>query len=229
MAILSRKISGVYQIVNTINGHRYIGSAVDIRKRWNEHKRDLRNNRHHSVYLQRAWNKYGESCFEFSVIENCFFFVLVPREQYYIDSLKPEYNIAKYADAPARGRKLSAETRKKMSDAGKGRVFSGTHKMRLSEASKGNKSFLGRTHTEETRKKLSEINKGRPKSDETKRKLSAARMGVIPWNKGKKGLQISVNKGKPMSEETKRKLSEVLHGRIPWNKGKKRKRPEDDN
>lgn len=32
---------------------------------------NLRNNKHHNTYLQNAWNKYGESSFEFSVIREC--------------------------------------------------------------------------------------------------------------------------------------------------------------
>lgn len=37
--------------------------------------------------------------------------------------------------------------------------------------------------------------------------------GFIPWNKGKKGLQISSNKGNTLSEKTKRKISESKRGK----------------
>jgi hypothetical protein len=43
----------------------------------------------------------------------------------------------------------------------------------------------------------------------------------VPWNKGKKGLQVAWNKGKKHSEATRKKLSKALKGRVPWNKGKK--------
>ena len=44
--------------------------------------------------------------------------------------------------------------------------------------------------------------------------------GRIPWNKGKKGLQIAWNKGKHWSDETKRNISESKKGYQAWNKGK---------
>lgn len=41
----------------------------------------------------------------------------------------------------------------------------------------------------------------------------------IPWNKGKKGLQISWNKGISCSEETKIKIGLANKGKESWNKG----------
>lgn len=63
------KTQGVYKIINKINGKVYIGSSKDISKRWCRHKADLRRNIHHSLHLQRAWNKYGEENFIFEIIE----------------------------------------------------------------------------------------------------------------------------------------------------------------
>ncbi len=62
-------ISGIYKIVCNFTGKLYIGSSVDIETRWRLHKSRLRNNIHHNIYLQRSWNKYGESNFKFEIIE----------------------------------------------------------------------------------------------------------------------------------------------------------------
>lgn len=49
--------SGIYQIINLVNGKCYVGSAVNIKKRCYYHLRSCRLNKHHSKKLQRAWNK----------------------------------------------------------------------------------------------------------------------------------------------------------------------------
>lgn len=49
------KISGVYKIVNRVNGKYYVGSSNHILKRWTRHKNDLDNNKHRNIHLQRGW------------------------------------------------------------------------------------------------------------------------------------------------------------------------------
>ena len=85
--------SGIYSIINTINNKMYIGSSKHLSKRKTRHFYDLRNNKHHNVILQRAFEKYGETSFTFEVIEYCSEEELFKLEQYYIDTLAPEYNI----------------------------------------------------------------------------------------------------------------------------------------
>jgi len=43
--------------------------------------------------LQAAWNKYGEAAFVFSILEECNRDLTEVREQYYIDMIKPKYNM----------------------------------------------------------------------------------------------------------------------------------------
>ena len=59
---------GIYQIKNLTNNKFYIGESLNILQRWEEHKKDLRNNKHHSFKLQKAWNEYGEKAFEFNIL-----------------------------------------------------------------------------------------------------------------------------------------------------------------
>ena len=81
---MKKDLCGIYCIENTINNKKYIGLSRDIRRRWNEHKSELRNNNHDNIYLQRAWNAYGEDVFKFYIIELCESSVLCDKEQYYI-------------------------------------------------------------------------------------------------------------------------------------------------
>ena len=92
--------SGIYEIVNRHNGHAYIGSSSDIPRRWREHKSYLNKGRHINKHLQNAWILYGQAGFIFSIIEECEESLLLTREQYYIDTLSPEYNICVVAGKP---------------------------------------------------------------------------------------------------------------------------------
>lgn len=62
---------GIYQILNTINNKRYIGSSVMVERRLQLHKNRLDRNRHENSYLQYAWKQYGAEAFEFTKILEC--------------------------------------------------------------------------------------------------------------------------------------------------------------
>ena len=66
-------MSGVYKILNKKNQFIYIGSVgkQGFKKRWNFHKSQLNNNKHHSWILQRDWIKYGRDNFDFQIIKKC--------------------------------------------------------------------------------------------------------------------------------------------------------------
>lgn len=111
--------SGIYQITNQVNGKRYIGSSVNLRKRWRDHLSALRYKRHGNRHLQRAFDKHSETIFVFSVLEHVEDSAqLVEREQHYFDMLSPEYNLSLTADPRySLGHHHSKETRKKMSES----------------------------------------------------------------------------------------------------------------
>ena len=74
----------------------------------------------------------------------------------------------------------SEESKRKLSEANKGKKLSEETKKKMSEAKKGkNHPMYGKKVSDETKRKMSEANKGKKFSEETKRKLSEA-------NKGKK-------------------------------------------
>ncbi|HXG67614.1 MAG TPA: GIY-YIG nuclease family protein [Blastocatellia bacterium] len=79
------RASGVYQILCIPTGKIYIGSTVDLRNRWRQHRWRLRRGDHQNIYLQHAWNKHGEASFEFSVLEYVDASDLLRAEQSWID------------------------------------------------------------------------------------------------------------------------------------------------
>jgi len=61
--------AATYLIMNTINGKVYIGQSTTYPRRWTQHKRALRKNKHPNKHFQQDWNEYGEDAFVFEVIE----------------------------------------------------------------------------------------------------------------------------------------------------------------
>lgn len=163
------KKSGIYQIRNLINKKVYIGSAIDIKKRWNMHLLQLRRGDHHSSHLQNAWNKHGESNFMFEILEEVIEKTdLLSREQFYLDFIKPwdrnlGYNICVKSNSPL-GLKRSDEAKYKMrmQKLGKTRKpHSEESKKLIRESQEGEKGYwygkqplLGFIHTQETKDAL---------------------------------------------------------------------------
>jgi group I intron endonuclease len=108
---------GVYKIANLLNGKFYIGSTTTpFSVRFRHHELNLRKNKHGNPHLQHSWNKYGAANFQFSVVEICDKTKCFEREQHYIDTLHPAYNILPKAGIVT-GYKHTAETKAKISRA----------------------------------------------------------------------------------------------------------------
>ena len=122
--------SGVYKITNIINNKCYVGSSQNILRRWSEHKRELFKNKHHSIVLQRSYNKHKLNNFIFEVLEYCTTDMLLIKEQYYIDILKPKYNMLKFAGS-ALGHIVTEKTKLKMSLKKKGVKCTDLHRQNI--------------------------------------------------------------------------------------------------
>ena len=85
----------IYKITNIKNNKCYIGSSTHIYYRLHRHKSDLLRKVHANPILQNSYNKYGADSFVVSIIEECPKDFVLQREQYYINTLFPEYNITK--------------------------------------------------------------------------------------------------------------------------------------
>ena len=113
----------IYQIKNLVNNKIYIGSSVCFNKRKKTHILHLRKGKHHSIKLQRSWNKYGENSFIFEIIEVIYdISKILEREQFYLDlykSYEKGYNICEIAGSTL-GMKHRQETKEKMSKSHSG-------------------------------------------------------------------------------------------------------------
>ena len=109
---------GIYAFVNTINGKRYIGSSICIRKRIYVHLSMLRRQTHYTTHLQSAWDKYGCDAFFVTILENCDPEQLEDREEFFIQLYQTRNKEKGYNTAhPTRrmeGYKHSDATKEKM-------------------------------------------------------------------------------------------------------------------
>jgi len=183
---------GIYSIKNNISNKIYIGSAINLERRFGEHLRMLHRNDHDNTYLQAAWNKYGEKNFEFKI--ECLYEKkeLILQEQRFIDAYKEQIGWRNmYNLSPVAGSQLGMIHTQESLD-----------KMSKQQSGKNN-GFYGKKHSEETIQKLKKVlvgrpawNKGKEWSDDIKQKISTTKKGTV------------------MSEETKTKISEALKGRV---------------
>lgn len=196
---------GVYEIRNISTGTRYIGSSSAIQNRITQHKAMLSRGRHHSVSLQRAWNKYGSESFVFraiAILEEC---ERLPTEQRLLDieHSGKTYNVSKDAVAWMKGRKHTDEWKEKAA------------KWRL-----GNKSKTGmpgpwsKENPPPSLQKLIAVS--RNPSLETRAKMREARIGKPPANKGKKGPPVSVETRAILAEKAKELWRKRKAGELPY-------------
>lgn len=180
--IINKDRSGIYKITNTITNDFYIGSAVKLSRRIYRHRSELKNNKHSNIILQRAVNKYEINNFIVECLEFCEKENLLIREQYFVDTLHPKYNIRTECVHSNLGLQTSDETKEKISKANSGKARSEECKAILREVN------LGKNASDETKQKMSDSQKNKVKTEEHKRKISES-------NKGKTMSKESIEKG----------------------------------
>ena len=225
-------MGSIYLIRNTLNGKCYIGKTTKdaIRIRIRDHIGG-----YGSLLIARAVEKHGKDAFTFEILHDGIINELL--DTYEIEAIKRYntfnrdngYNLThggdgvmptedtrkKMSDAH-KGKKLTLEHRRKIGEAGKGRRNSEETLQKMSEAQKGNKNHaFGKHPSKESRQKMSEARKGnknhffgKTHSKEARRKISEAGKGRTPSEETRRKLS-EANKGKTVSPETRRKLSEA--------------------
>jgi len=205
-------ICGIYCIRNLVNGKVYVGQSRDIKKRFTEHKRRLRNNRHANMHLQKSWAKYGSANFTFEILEECFVAVIDEREMFYISKYEKINGIYNLQEGGSGGIP-SEEIKIKIRDKRKHQVITEETRRKISEANKGHTSWTkGKTQTEETKRKIRKSTK-ESMTNEVRQKMSKSHMGIKMTKETKKKIS-EANKGKKFSSEHRLKISEAAKRRI---------------
>lgn len=114
---------GIYGIKNKKTNKIYIGQSIKIEKRWDQHKRELRSGKHYNEYLLNSFNKYGENCFDFLILEECLESELNFKEEEWInkfsktDLYNQNFHIfdLRGFNNPFYGKKHTKESKEKMS------------------------------------------------------------------------------------------------------------------
>lgn len=211
----------------------YVGSTQCVRSRWYHHRYALRHGRHANPRLQRAWTKYGEAAFTFSVLARPVIAHLLAVEQSFLDYYThlagtSVYNAHRYAGT-ARGYAHSDETKSKIGQSKRGRPMPPHVRDALITANTGRSvpdevrqriaaKLHGRTPSQETRRKLSERNKGqKPSALAIERSREYNRTHTqSPESRLKRSIAL---RGKPqlprgpLSEETRVKIGDALRDR----------------
>ena len=225
------KECGTYKIFNRRDGKFYVGSSINIGRRFNAHRSLLRNNKHFNRHLQSAWNKYGECEFEF-LYENelgseveC-----ICEEQRLLDKFVGKsccYNtdkVAKLSDediSRKRGMRYdgfrhSNETKQKMSLSARKRK---TTKKMIEGRKRSVAALLDyrKTHRDLLEQKRIEGMIGSKKPDHWRQKMSKIMTGRVFTDEWKKKISES-QKGVPKPTRTREHQEKINAA----NRGKKR-------
>jgi len=95
--------SGIYMWINKLNGKKYVGSSVNLRRRLSDYYNVNRLLNEKSMPINIALLKYGYGNFTLTILETCDKDSLMSREKHFFEVYSPEYNILKTPGSPSRG------------------------------------------------------------------------------------------------------------------------------
>lgn len=191
-----RKITGVYCWRNLVNGKVYVGQSVSVLARKQAHNSMLRRGVHFNKHLQSSWDKYGKDSFTWELLVECAEDELDAQECYFLEKLNAldadkGYN---HWSGGHTNRRHSDETKRKISEANRRRVWT--------QAQKDAQSLRASGHvvSEEARRKMREAATGRHHSKSACEKMSRDRTGrAWTWARRKHANEKNEQKWKVIS------------------------------
>ena len=141
--------TGVYCLVNKINGNIYIGSSVNLFIRMMNYLNStfLKNNKNSNMPIIQALLKYGQENLSVLIVEYVNIKNLGVRETYYITQFLPYYNILTQGNSSI-GDKHTEATKQMLSELAKNRIHSDKTKALISRALVGNNNpFYNKNHS----------------------------------------------------------------------------------
>ena len=164
-------VCGIYKLYFTNDKRFYIGSTNDLQERLQAHVRAIKKQKHFNKYFQRLCLKIGVENLKYEILAKCPQEYLLKMEQWFIDKLNPELNLAETVGRPPvnrkRGYKMSEEAKQNISKAKTGKKVDRSNY----------------THSEETLNKISQSLKGRVITEEWKQKMREAKSNGGKYSK----------------------------------------------
>ena len=156
--------SGVYCLINKINGHSYIGSSINLASRMRNYLNNtfLKSRQNVNMPIVKALLKYDQSNFTLLILEEVNPESLTIRETYFITIVMPYYNVLKQGYSSL-GYKHTEETKQLLSQLAKNRVHSDITKGLIVKALTGeNNPFYNKSHSTESKVRMIEAKSAYP-------------------------------------------------------------------
>jgi len=156
--------SGIYYLINNLNGHAYVGSSINLASRMRNYLNNsfLKSKQNVHMPIVKALLKYDQSNFTLLILEYLETESLTIRETDYITLLIPYYNVLKQGYSTL-GYKHTEETKKLLSILAKNRTHSDLTKSLIARALTGeNNPFYNKSHSLESKIRISEAKSAYP-------------------------------------------------------------------
>ena len=156
--------SGVYYLLNNVNGHGYVGSSINLASRMKNYLNTsfLKTRQNRNMPITKALLKYDNGNFSLWILEYVEIKDISIRETFYITKIIPYYNVFKSGYSSI-GYKHTEETTILLSELRLNKIHTAETKTLIARALTGeNNPFYNQNHSIETRVRIMEATSAYP-------------------------------------------------------------------